>query len=445
MNDSPGWASPGSSPSEEPDRGTSEQPTPGSRTRASGQQPPAGWSKDQPPAGQWSTPAGGSPDQGGHGRPGGPAHQGGRRGPQQGGWGANQGGWGAPPGWGGGWTPPPPAARPGVIPLRPLGVSEILDGAVSTMRAHWRTVLGISLVVAIITTAVSTFVTGTWFRDANAIALDAGDDPNLDEALSALGGVLGGSGVTALVSILGTVIATALLTVVVSRAVLGRPVTTGDAWREARGRLPRLLGLLLLLPVLVAAVIMVGVTPGLIVSVTLSGGAGVTLSVLGGLAGAAAGVWLWVRYSLAAPALMLEKQGVLASMRRSAKLVRGAWWRVLGIQLLTSVLVFVVAAIVEIPATIVAFLLGGESAADWLAGESATSGWTFLIVIGVSTVISSTITFPISAGVTALLYMDQRIRREALDLELARAAGLTDYGTPPYDPGQRPTDHAPGS
>lgn len=27
------------------------------------------------------------------------------------------------------------------------------------------------------------------------------------------------------------------------------------------------------------------------------------------------------------------------------------------------------------------------------------------------------------------LYVDQRIRREALDLDLARAAGLQDYGT----------------
>jgi len=38
-----------------------------------------------------------------------------------------------------------------VIPLRPLGVGEILDGAVSTMRTYWRTVLGISLTVAVVT------------------------------------------------------------------------------------------------------------------------------------------------------------------------------------------------------------------------------------------------------------------------------------------------------
>ena len=31
---------------------------------------------------------------------------------------------------------------------------------------------------------------------------------------------------------------------------------------------------------------------------------------------------------------------------------------------------------------------------------------------------------PFMAGVTALQYVDQRIRREALDIELGRAAGL---------------------
>src|SRR5436189_5109997 len=35
-------------------------------------------------------------------------------------------GYGAPPG---GWAPPPQAPKPGVIPLRPLAVGEILDGA----------------------------------------------------------------------------------------------------------------------------------------------------------------------------------------------------------------------------------------------------------------------------------------------------------------------------
>ena len=74
--------------------------------------------------------------------------------------------------------------------------------------------------------------------------------------------------------------------------------------------------------------------------------------------------------------------------------------------------------------------MDGDGVSDLPAGEStADFGWTFLIISGIGSVIVSTITYPISAGVTALLYIDQRIRREALDLELARAAGLPGYDT----------------
>ncbi len=46
---------------------------------------------------------------------------------------------------------------------------------------------------------------------------------------------------------------------------------------------------------------------------------------------------------------MLEKQGIVTAMRRSARLVRGSWWRVFGIQLLAAIIAYVVAAIIVIP------------------------------------------------------------------------------------------------
>ncbi|MFK8846996.1 hypothetical protein [Streptomyces sp. Ac-502] len=325
-----------------------------------------------------------------------------------------------------------------MIPLRPLGVGEILDGAVSTMRAHWRTVLGISLVVAVITQTANTLVNGFLFRNAQDLsALENNPDATLSEALDAVGSTLAGGAITSVIGLLSTIVVTAMLTIVVSRAVLGRSVTAGEAWRDARGRLPRLLGLLLLLPLMVSAVILVGMVPGIVVSAVGQPAAGLPLLVLGGVGAVVVSIWLWVRFSLAAPALMLEKQGVIASMRRSAKLVRGAWWRILGIQLLTHLLIAVVQMIVQVPATIVAVLLGGESFTAWTEGNGDT-GWTFLIVLAVGTVITSAVTYPVSAGVTSLLYMDQRIRREALDLELARAAGLPGYGT------DAPGQQAPG-
>ncbi|NJQ01746.1 hypothetical protein [Streptomyces zingiberis] len=403
MNDSPGWASPGPAASGDPDRGDGK---PGGPDRATGAgEPPVNWSKEQPPGGGWTAPAGSGPT------------------PPPGG----SGPWGAGPG-GPGWAPQPAAAKPGVIPLRPLGIGEILDGAVSTMRAHWRTVLGISLAVAVVTETISTVATGLWLTDQTGLAaLENNPNPTPDEALDALGGFFTGAAVTGFVGLLGTIIATALLTVVVSRAVLGQPVTTGEAWHSGRPLLLRLLGLLLLVPLIVAGTVAAAMAPGLLLAWAGVDVAAALLVPLGALAGLGLAVWLAIRFSLAAPALMLERQGVLTSLRRSVKLVRGSWWRVFGIQLLTLALLFFVALVVEVPTSFAAVLLGGESAADWVTGDSTEASWPFLIVLGIGSVISSTITFPISAGVAALLYIDLRIRREALDLELGRAAGLPGY------------------
>lgn len=344
-----------------------------------------------------------------------------------GGDGGNSGGWGGGGGWGSQqWSPPPPPApQPGVVPLRPLGVGEILDGAVTTTRRYWRTVLGISAAVALGTQAAGTTVTGLWFRDVTGLSkLSDPETADLHEVLDAFGKSLGSLTVASLAGLVGSIIASAMLTIVVSRAVLGRPASVGDAWRDARPRLLALTGLFLLLPVLITAAFAVCLAPGLAVAAAsgagLSGdlnGGGAGLLLLGGFAGMVAAAWLWVRYSLAAPALMLEKQGVITALRRSAKLVRGSGWRIFGIQVLAAFIVFMIGSMAQIPTSLIDGIVTGESTMDHLT-------WTSLIINGMGAVIGSAVALPITAGVTALLYMDQRIRRESLDIELARAAGM---------------------
>ncbi|CAM5249423.1 hypothetical protein STENM223S_03277 [Streptomyces tendae] len=449
MNDTPGWASPGSAPSDGPEPGESgpaepaDRPAGSDRPAAPADRPDAEpaspgtkWSKEQPPAGRWSAPTGPA-DQGQAPPPPPPGPGWGTppSGPPGGGHGG-YGGYGAPGGhggWGGGWGGPPPAAKPGVIPLRPLGVGEILDGAVSTMRTYWRTVLGISLTVAVFTEIVVVLLRGLVLDDTSTDVLN---DP--DATLSELGDALAdttiNSGVVFLISLIGTVLATALLTTVTSRAVLGKPVTTDQAWRDSRPQVLKLFGLILLLLLIVAGLLTAGMAPGLIVTATAGGGAGVALAALGFLAGGVVAVWLMVRFSLASPALMLEKQGIKKALGRSVKLVRGSWWRVFGIQLLATVIANVVASIIVIPFTFLAAALGGDGVGGFLEG-TGDLGWTFLVVSGIGSVIGSMITFPITAGVTVLLYIDQRIRREALDLELARAAGTRGPGASGAVPG----------
>ncbi|MCX4823511.1 hypothetical protein OG883_27260 [Streptomyces sp. NBC_01142] len=401
MNDTPGWASPGSAPSDGQDAGV---PRPAEPVQESG--PASKWSTDQPPPGQWSAPT--SP---GARRPVPPQ-------PPAPGWGGGQprGSWGQPP-----------AAKPGVIPLRPLGVGEILDGAVSTLRAHWRTVLGVTITVSVISQIGSILVERYLLPEPPEVDPNASRSEALSQSLESLQSSLLAMGPALIITLIGTLVTTALLTVVISRSVLGRPVTLADAWQEARPRLPQLLGLTLLVPLMSAAIMTVGILPGLL----LGSRAGIALAVLGGLAACGVILWLMIRFALASPALMLERQGVIQSLRRSAKLVRGAWWRTFGIMALTVLLTLLVSMIIAVPFTLIAFAVDGSGIRDLFSGANPDFGWPFLIITGIGSVIASSITYPISAGVTVLLYVDQRIRREALDLDLARAAGVPGYGSAP--------------
>uniref|UniRef100_UPI0006E3E9A7 DUF7544 domain-containing protein n=1 Tax=Streptomyces graminilatus TaxID=1464070 RepID=UPI0006E3E9A7 len=308
------------------------------------------------------------------------------------------------------------------------------DGAVSTMRAHWRTVLGISLTVAVLTQLVAILVQGLFLADSTSAARLDGTAASFEELSRAMGEIMLSSGALFVISMIGTVIATALLTTVTSRAVLGKRVTIGEAWRDARPQILKLFGLIFLLMLIAVAIVAVGTAPGFIVALTASKSGGTALAVLGAFGACVVALWLLVRFSLASPALMLEKQGIVKSIRRSSKLVSGSWWRVFGIQLLASIIAGIVSSIVVLPFTFVAAALTGGGIGGLVNGTDGP-GWTFLVVSGIGSVIGAMITFPITAGVTVLLYIDQRIRREALDLDLARAAGVQGSGAPGATPG----------
>lgn len=203
MNDSPGWAPPGSSPSEPggDHDGNSSDDAPRERPEQP-EQPPRKWSAEQPPPAA-GTPWGSAPPPPGAGQ----GHHPGQYGPP---------GWGTWNAWG-----PPPAAKPGVIPLRPLGVGEILDGAVSTARAHWRTVLGVALGVAVVVQIASTLANGIWLRNNDGLqALENNPQPSTDELLDAMNATLSSAGITLLATLVGTVFATAMLTVVDRKSVV---------------------------------------------------------------------------------------------------------------------------------------------------------------------------------------------------------------------------------
>jgi len=226
----------------------------------------------------------------------------------------------------------------------------------------------------------------------------------------------------------GQIILQGLLTVVVSRSVLGQHSRLADTWAVARPRLWPLIGLSALIGLLLAGVMFALLAPGFLALGTgAPDGLTALLFVVGVLTLAVLLPFIWVTLSLAPPALVLEKQPVINSMSRSRTLVSGSRWRVLGILVLAWIISTVIAQILSMP-----FGIGSIFTFPFM-DEAAMPGAGYFILNGIGTILAGTVTLPFPAAVAVLLYVDQRIRREALDLELARSAGVTlpgSAGTP---------------
>ncbi len=128
-------------------------------------------------------------------------------------------------------------------------------------------------------------------------------------------------------------------------------------------------------------------------------------------------VFVWVRISLAGPALVLEDLRPVAALKRSWHLAKGSWWRLFGIQILTGIVVTIGSGIVSAPFSQVGTMLMDRGA--------GSTGMTFAAAAlsAVGEIITGTVFTPFSAAVTSLLYIDRRMRAEGLDVELVRAAG----------------------
>ena len=336
----------------------------------------------------------------------------------------NDAGWGAAPG---GFFLAP---KPGIIPLRPLSIGEIISGAFESLRANPRAMFLPSLIVLTATGALSAvlnyFGADLLLSRVGAL-LNNSSDAGPSEILPAFIGSFASQMVGALLTALATTILTGLLIVAVSRSVLGRIATPGEVWERTRGRILPLIGqtLLITLITIVADIIIlvIGVVLIAVIAASIMGsdpGAGAIIATL--LVALAlivlvfiAAVFLVVRLSLAPAALMLENTGVIEGIGRSWALTRGSFWRVLGILVLAGLITGLVTGTLS-------FGLGmvfGVVSVGLPAAHPLVSAVTVLL-----TSVLSALVLPFTAAVTALTYIDLRMRTEGLDVELRQAAGV---------------------
>ena len=258
--------------------------------------------------------------------------------------------------------------------LRPLGIGEILDAGIKLFTRHWRTlvlsVVGLILPVQILSALVTASVAPEQFDlTTSESGVDEGEEAEF----------LVGQGVIALLSIVSVLLATAVCFKAVADAYLGVEPEWRRSLRFAVRRLGGLFGVAIVGGVLVALATLALIVPG---------------------------IWLFVMYSVAVPALLLERIGPIQALRRSFRLVRGRWWPTAGALVVGYLLISILGALVTAVIMVVPAVV---------AEDNTLAGAVGAVVGGT---VGSVLTTPYSAAVVTLLYFDLRVRKEGLDLQL---------------------------
>lgn len=302
--------------------------------------------------------------------------------------------------------------KPGVIPLRPLSLTDIYNGAVGYIRGNPKVVLGLTAVVVVVSQILSGIALFGLLSSVGPSL--SGPTPSEISGGDVAAWMIGFAG-AGIVTVVGTIVLTGMLTVVVGRAVFGAPITIGEAWAIVRTRFGPLIGLAALVGL--AALILCALVTGVVAFAGSAGGVGAAMLVgvplgLGVIAALGYGYAVLV---FAPTIIVLERQPVFEAMRRSFFLLRSSFWRVLGIMVLTGLIASLVSSAVAFPFNVLGMIV--THGADALNG-SAQLG----LFSRIGTTIGQIIVLPFTAGVSVLLYADRRIRSEAFDLVLRTGA-----------------------
>jgi hypothetical protein len=306
------------------------------------------------------------------------------------------------------------------VPLRPLTIGEIYDGSIRAIRSNPRTMAGFAAAV------VAVFSLLTLLPQAAALTQLAASgvfDANFSETaqVSDVMQALGSSGLTLLLAVLeyvvGSALVSSLLVIAVDAAVRGRNISPGELLARGRRKIPAVLGLSLVIVFSAPIVTVICLLPGVLLTIAAPGSPLANLMlVLGVLAAIGVSAALILsRWAVAAPVLLLEGTRIWPALRRSSRLVKGSAWRVFGISLLTAIIVAILRQVFLVP-----FNIGADLAGPPVGTGSFGQTVVQLLILNAGSIVAGAIFLPFSAGVMALLYLDLRIRREGLDVDLLR-------------------------
>lgn len=329
------------------------------------------------------------------------------------------------------WTPAP---QPGLIPLYPMTFGQILGRTFAALRHNPRVLLGFAVgVQAVVSTAgyVAMAFALVWLMQR----VETVDPTSADAQAIATGSTVAVFLVTLAINLVLqclTVVVQGIVAADVAAGAVGEKPALRQLWSTVRPAVGRLLGYTLQLTL--AVLIALAVPGALIVWLIATGGAamaiGIVLLVLLVLAGIAGSLWLTVKLLFVPAVIVLERGSIRASVARSWSLTRGRFWVALGITVVINLAFSIVGSTVGFIVQLITMLL--STSVSPLGSTEDLQGVIDMLTLSipgtvVQLVIASVGTIVVATAAT-ILYIDARMRREGLDIDLLGYVERRDAG-----------------
>ena len=252
--------------------------------------------------------------------------------------------------------------------LRPLSTGELLDRTFSLYRSHFGLFVGIFALPYLVVLAFR--LVGLVFQSQT---------PQISNILMNLVWSMGALFLILIVSAASQ----AAAVVAVSNLHLDRPASVMDSFSTVKGEIPGVIGVSLLVGMASGVAFFAFIVPG---------------------------VLLLIMWSLAVPAKVLEHRSATDSMSRSMELTKGSRGRIFVIGLLIFVLSIGVSWLLQWPILIAA----GFSMKTGI--QRMAIGWQVAALV--AEFVSRSLVGALGTIALSLVYYDQRVRKEAFDLQL---------------------------
>jgi hypothetical protein len=241
-----------------------------------------------------------------------------------------------------------------------LTLGELLDRAFHLYRQHFLIFVGIVALPGLLPLAFNLLLAGMR------------DDPGFGLLLVIL--------ILWIVNLAALAVSQAATITAVSEVHLGRSISLGAALAAARGRIVEISVASIVLGLLIALGLLLLIVPG---------------------------VLLALRWAVVIPVVVIERLPVRAAMERSSLLTDGFRGRAFLIYALYFLLSLIVGAIWQVPTGILVAMSGdADTGTAWLTMVSSIGSYVAQCLVG-----------PLITVSLALYYYDQRVRKEAFDID----------------------------